>query len=367
MLRSISLLGSLLLGAATAAAEPITTAADQAALSMTVYQQGLALVRDERTVELDLGRSRLGVLDVSDQIIPESVLVSGQGLVLHAAGYAGVSLTPRNLLAHYIGKTVRVVYREPQPGAPAVVEGVLLSATDGVPIVRIGDRVEIGGPGAPWRLAFDAVPEALRGQPTLTLDLENATRGPQSLVVTYLSQGLSWQADYVGVLQNDDSLLFSGWVSLENHTGTAYPSARVQLLAGDLHRPDEVRPMRERVSAAEVQQADLPNEPVLDYHVYSLPEPISLLPAQRRQLPLLAPRQVPLEREYRASSEAFRHAPEEEPVPVTVTVAEQLPADWQIQSSSHPHSKSSAQVAEWRIEVPPGGESTLSYRARVQY
>jgi hypothetical protein len=458
-LLSVLSLGSVAASVA-ATSVPATTAADRASLSMTIYQQGFALVRDERTVmDLGLGRRRLTVVDISDQILPASVLVTGQGLTLHAVDYTGVSLTPDRLLERHVGKTVRLIRRDAQTGALVAEKAALLSAAGGVPIVKIGDRIEIGGTDAPWRLAFDSVPDGLQGRPSLALDLENSTRGPQSLVLTYLSWGLSWRADYVGILR-DGMLMFSGWISLENVTGNAYPSARVQLLAGDVNRPGQVRPMQAMARAAEAEQADLASAPVSGHHLYDLAEPVALPPARRQRVRLLAPRGVPFEREYRVSSEGLRQAPEEEAVPVavrlhlvnsapalgkplpagwagiytegpqgmmqylggapvghtptgeklvleigaafdvtarqktasfrridartaeleqrirlanqqdrpvTVVVAKRLPGDWELQSSSHPHQRVSAQLAEWRVEVPAAGEALLTYRARVRY
>ena len=51
--------------------------------------------------------------------------------------------------------------------------------------------------------------------------------------------------------------------------------------------------------------------------------------------------------------------------PVTVQVVEVLPGDWQILAESHAHKKISASQAEWSIALPPAGEKTLTYTARV--
>jgi len=53
--------------------------------------------------------------------------------------------------------------------------------------------------------------------------------------------------------------------------------------------------------------------------------------------------------------------------PVTVLVQEPIPADWKILSESHPHAKKAANTAVWSLAVPPLGETTLTYRARVRY
>jgi hypothetical protein len=52
---------------------------------------------------------------------------------------------------------------------------------------------------------------------------------------------------------------------------------------------------------------------------------------------------------------------------VTVTVAEQFPANWKILDESHPHEKVQAFQAEWNVPVPAEGSSILKYRVRVSY
>jgi hypothetical protein len=53
--------------------------------------------------------------------------------------------------------------------------------------------------------------------------------------------------------------------------------------------------------------------------------------------------------------------------PVTVTVAEMIPAQWKILEESHPHEKTAAFQAEWKLPVPAEGATTLKYKVRVQF
>ena len=52
---------------------------------------------------------------------------------------------------------------------------------------------------------------------------------------------------------------------------------------------------------------------------------------------------------------------------VTVTVAEQFPANWKILDESHPHEKVQAFQAEWKVPVPADGSTILKYRVRVSF
>ncbi|MGH6932655.1 MAG: DUF4139 domain-containing protein [Dongiaceae bacterium] len=52
---------------------------------------------------------------------------------------------------------------------------------------------------------------------------------------------------------------------------------------------------------------------------------------------------------------------------VTVTVAEQFPAEWKILDESHPHEKTTAFQAEWNVPIPAEGKTVLTYKVRITF
>ncbi len=52
---------------------------------------------------------------------------------------------------------------------------------------------------------------------------------------------------------------------------------------------------------------------------------------------------------------------------IAVKVVEPVPGDWQMLSSSHPHTKGDAFSAVFQVPVPKDGEATLTYRVRMRY
>lgn len=52
---------------------------------------------------------------------------------------------------------------------------------------------------------------------------------------------------------------------------------------------------------------------------------------------------------------------------VTVTVREPVPGDWTMLEQSHPHVKAAAGTAQWQVQVPAGGSTTLKYRVLVRH
>ena len=51
---------------------------------------------------------------------------------------------------------------------------------------------------------------------------------------------------------------------------------------------------------------------------------------------------------------------------VEVQVLGNFPADWEMRAESHPHELENASTPVWTLEVPAGGETVLTYRARVR-
>ena len=229
--------------AQAAVTEKPSTLADQQSVAVTIYNENLALIKDVRKISLDNGLNRLALREVSAQMRPETALLRSLShagaLSLLEQNFDFDLLTPQKLLEKYVGREVRIVKMHPQTGAETVERALVLAANQGV-VLKIGDRIETGLPG---RIVYDGVPANLRDKPTLVSELASRRAGTQTVELSYLSGGLSWKADYVAELgADDDKLDLNGWVTLTNRSGTAYPEARLQLVAGDVNRVrDEMR------------------------------------------------------------------------------------------------------------------------------
>jgi hypothetical protein len=276
---------------------------DQQSVAVTIYNENLALVKDVRKLKLGSGMNNLALREVSGQIRPETAQLRS----LSHPGVLGVLeqnfdfdlLTPAKLLEKYVGRRVRVIKTHPTTGAETIEQAEVLSANNGV-VLRIGDRIETGVPG---RLVFDGVPGSLRDRPTLVTQLNNKGADAQTVELSYLTGGLSWKADYVAELNARDTHLdLSGWVTLTNRSGTSYPNALLQLVAGDVHRVrDEMRlamaPAKAR-GMAEEARASMAEESLFEYHLYTLQRPTTIADNQTKQVALLSAAAVPVTKEF---------------------------------------------------------------------
>ncbi|MGY4830034.1 DUF4139 domain-containing protein [Sphaerotilaceae bacterium SBD11-9] len=309
----IAILSSLALAAACACAQAAPPASptperrstldEQQSVAVTIYNDDLALVKDARNTTLEAGGNRLALRDVSARMRPETAqlrsLSHPGSFDLLEQNFDFDLLTPAKLLEKYVGRSVRIVKTHPQTGAETVETAQVLAASEGV-VLKIGDRIETGVPG---RIVYDGVPANLRDRPTLVTELQSRRAGAQTLELSYLTGGLSWQADYVAELGADDSTLdLNGWVTLTNRSGTAYPNAKLQLVAGDVNRVKEdmrrlARREKAMLAAPASVAADMQQEALFEYHLYTLGRPTTLADNQTKQVALLNASRVPVVKE----------------------------------------------------------------------
>jgi len=278
-----------------------STLNDQQSVAVTIYNNNLALVKDQRKINLVSGLNSLALRDVSAQIRPETALLrsltNAGSLTTLEQNFDFDLLTPQKLLEKYVGRNVTVARINQATGVETTEQATVLSANNGV-VMRIGNRIESGIPG---RIIYDDVPANLRDRPTLVTKLNNKAAATQTVELSYLTGGLGWKADYVAELNaKEDSIDLSGWVTLTNTSGTSYNNAKLQLVAGDVNTVRESHPraaaMHKTLAMAE-DSAGMAEESLLEYHLYSLDRPTTIAESQTKQVALLAASNIPARKE----------------------------------------------------------------------
>jgi hypothetical protein len=288
--------------ATPALADEVSVGTDaQTGLAVTIYNSDLALIRDQRKVDLKAGLNELAFVDVSAGIRPETALLTAQGggLQVTEQNFDFDLLTPQKLLEKSVGSTIRVIRTNPTTGADTSEEAKVLSVAEGMVVLQIGDRIETAVPG---RLVFSAVPPNLRARPTLVTKALSDKAGPTTVALAYLSRGLSWQADYVASLSADEKTIdLNGLVTLTNQSGVTYKDAKLQLVAGQVN---QVQNMMRRDMAMDAVPATMPAAPQMveeaafEYHLYRLDTPVTIQQNQTKQVALMAASGVPVTKQY---------------------------------------------------------------------
>jgi len=291
-----------------------TTLGDQTDLALTVYNSNLSLVRDVRELTLPSGESLLKFMDIAASINPSTVhfrSLSDPGkLEVLEQNYEFDLLEPAKLLHKYLGKEVTMMRGDQE------VKATLLSDNGGQ-VWKIGnDIVTNVGYNS---LRFPKVPDNLYDRPTLLWSLQNSGAQKHKVEASYLTSNLSWSADYVLNVSKDETTSdLDGWVTLVNHTGTAFKNASLQLVAGDLHRVvaqyamDEMKAMS-RVAKEANAAAPFQQESFSEYHLYSLNRRTSVFDQESKQISLLNASRFPLRKMYVVNGQSYYYRTASQP------------------------------------------------------
>lgn len=286
-------------------------------LTITVYNQNLALVKDVRTLDLGTGRQTFRLTDVSAQIDPTSVHLipkSGSGLAVLEQNFQYDLVSADKVLERYIDRELTIIGKDGKTTSGTLLSfdgaSLVLNRNPGIAIVN---RIEIK------EIQFPDLPGGLITKPTLIWQLENDGPARREAQLSYLTGGMSWHAEYVAVIdENDKNLSWAGWVSLENNSGTTYPMARLKVVAGDVNRvtpPPMPIMTREKFQtmATDGIAAQFEEQAFFEYHLYSLSRPTTLADKETKQLALFPTANV-------SATKNFTYDRSRDPRKVKVTV-----------------------------------------------
>jgi hypothetical protein len=286
------------IGAAAAlgqTSEQTTTARDRQSVNITVYNSNLGLVRETRRLTLPPGLIALRFADVTAQIRPETVhlasLTAPASLRILEQNYQYDLLNPGKLLDKFVGKEITLVMRRFQNNTESFepVQATLLS-NNGGQVWRINGQIVIN-PTNITEMRFPDLPKNLVATPTLVWDLENREGGSQNVEASYLTAGMNWRADYVLLVNADDTKGdLQGWVTLTNASGATFEDARLQLVAGDVNRVsnDRLDMLASGMARKSIEsESQFQEQGFFEYHMYTLSRPTTIRDNETKQVSLL--------------------------------------------------------------------------------
>jgi hypothetical protein len=278
---------------------------------ITIYNGNLGLVKDAREIRLPAGINEVQFKDVAAQIDPTTVhlksLTDPAGLRILEQNYEYDLVSSGKLMEKYVGKKVRLY-----GGDGTYVEATLLS-TNG-PVYDINGQIHLGHHG---RVVLPALPDNLVSQPTLVWLLRNQLDRLQRVEAAYLTGGITWRADYVMVINAADTRTdLTGWVTVDNKSGTTYGNAALKLVAGDVNRARDSRregrmmDIAAKAASPAAASREFAAEGLFEYHLYTLDGRTTIKDNQTKQLTLMSAADVPVKKEliYYGAQEYYRNA-----------------------------------------------------------
>ena len=309
---SLAAVSAVALLAAGAAAQTDPDATAQGDVSVTIYNDGQALVQDVRQLNIASGRSTIAFPDVSAMIRPETLSFAAADTGIVEQNFDFDLLTPAKLMEKAIGQAVTLVRTNPATGAETRERAIVLSVAGGA-VVQIGDRIEVlRDDGLPVRVIFDRVPPNLRARPTLSVTVESSRGGTRPASIRYLTPGLGWGSDYVALYDEAKGTIdMQGWVTLTNSTGTTYNAAKTLLVAGNPSGGGYIPPQR-IARGVPPPPPPMPGRPMVpgtetaarerlgDFYLYPIEQRTTIANNQTKQVSFLDVQGVPAQRIYRA-------------------------------------------------------------------
>jgi hypothetical protein len=276
--------------------------------ALTIYNQNFFVAREYVPLDLKPGVNRVNYTGVAAHLEPDSVILrdpGGRSLQILEQNYRNDPISQELLLSYYEGKTLDFliqrgdhqeivkgkVIRSGYIPSSSYVQGYAQPGL-GQPIIEIDGVLRFGLPGQPL---FPALGSDSILKPTLSWLLRASDPGEFDAEISYVSSGMSWQADYNLVVSDKsnaktDVLDMIGWITMQNHSGKTFENARIKLLAGDVNKIQAPTVAGRLYAAKEMAMNDAAAPPVVreksfdEFHLYTLQRPTTLHDQETKQV-----------------------------------------------------------------------------------
>ncbi|MEO6872256.1 MAG: DUF4139 domain-containing protein [Chthoniobacterales bacterium] len=259
---------------------------------LTIYNHGFAIVRASVPLDLHKGENQIRFTDLTTQLEPDSVVLRGpknrRDFRVLEQSYRADLATQTLLLNRFEGQTIDFLVEQPQK-PDAIVSGKIIrgGSYGQPPLIEVNGKLRFDLPGKPL---FPQLPNDTILKPELDWKIASEVAAKFDAEISYLSGGLSWSAGY-NVIQpeNGDTLEVIGSFAIVNQSGKDFANARTKLIAGNVNK-ESPTPQLKAMSApnqrafAAAAPAPVPAEALDDYHLYSLPQPLSLRDQESKQI-----------------------------------------------------------------------------------
>ncbi len=298
---------------ASSMAQIVSTPDQTSGVAMTVYNGGFAVVRENRTLDLKMGMNALRFEGVAQRIDPTSISIKSitapAELAVREQNYQYDLLNPTSILSKSMGQTIRIKQMNPK-GSTTILEGKLMN-----PPVAVVANTDAGGGGNTYQglvlqksdgtlvlnpageVMIDALPSGLVSQPSLLWLLDVGKAGKHNTEVSYMTEGITWKADYVAVVNKDENALdLTGWVTIDNRSGATYKDANLQLMAGDVRRVQDQNvayaPRSSSMRTMAAPSGGFQEQSFFEYHLYTLDGQTTVAQNETKQMNLLSANNV---------------------------------------------------------------------------
>ncbi len=242
--------------------------------SITIYNNNIAFIQEKKNFTLAKSGENYIVYEgvpnsiVKDSIIPE---FSKKGTFLFSQTFEKNRVDIQRLISYYKKNNIQIEFFKPTDKADIRIlsKGYVLSNFGNV--ITIRDNNSKIYPISYKDIVFPTLPKELSlSKPSLKWRVKGI-KGKQSIKLSYLAKGLSWNANYT--LNLNKNANFDGWITIDNRSGISYKKMNIFCMAGNVHIERNTRTgiMFERVISVRSDKTAVTNESFSGYHLYKIP------------------------------------------------------------------------------------------------
>jgi hypothetical protein len=308
-------------------------AAQDTAPTLTIYNENFFVAREHLPLDLKPGVNHVDYAGVAAHLEPDSVILrdpAGRALQILEQNYRNDPISQELLLSFYEGKELDFSVGRTADGKDITVRGKVIRSgyipstyyaqnypqpISTQPIVEVDGVLHFGLPGQPLfpALSADSILKS-----TLSWLLQTPDAGKFDAEISYVSSGMSWQADYNLVISDKsnakpnetgnekdkpDALDMIGWITMHNQSGKTFENARIKLLAGDVNKVQEnvtggvayakAQATRDALAAPTVREKSFD-----EFHLYTLARPTTLHDQETKQVEFISANNIHAQRLY---------------------------------------------------------------------
>lgn len=278
--------------------------------ALTIYNRDLAVIREVVPMALQAGETTVSFDRATARVQADSVVLrdpAGQAaFAILEQGYRNDPVSRSLLLGHFEGETID--FRQTYPdGRVELFKGKIVRSghvpggQSQDPIIEVDGQLRFGLPGEPL---FPSLGDDSILRPTLSWTIGAQEAAEFDAQLSYLSQGFRWEADYNFVApEKGETATLTGWITVDNRSGTGFQDAKVKLVAGDVNIV-QPQPQVARMAMAEMAMADagamakVQEKAFDDFHLYTLPRPLTIRDKETKQVEFLRAPEVKAAKAY---------------------------------------------------------------------
>jgi hypothetical protein len=267
-------------------------------LSLTIYNQNFAVVRDSVPLDLQAGVNQVVYAGATAQVEPDSVILRDptgeRSLQILEQNYRNDPVSQELLLSLFEGKTIDFerMRMKDNTMTPEIIQGKIIRSgfVPGgqyqQPIIEVNDKMQFSLPGEP---RFPDLGDDTVLKPSFNWLLESDKPGKFDAEIGYVTGGLDWSASYNLVSpEKGDFVDIVGWITMNNHSGKTFNNAKIKLMAGNVNK---IQPVMRAMAGGRggggvfVAAAPVVTEQAFDeYHLYDIARTTTLHDHETKQV-----------------------------------------------------------------------------------